>query len=70
MKFPGFGDNHKATIQDLAISTGKRVILGELGMKLKETTLELLGSSKKLLVNKNDIMMIGGIKTRSRSSES
>uniref|UniRef100_A0A7S0CA82 Uncharacterized protein n=1 Tax=Proboscia inermis TaxID=420281 RepID=A0A7S0CA82_9STRA len=60
VKAPGFGDNRKATMQDLAILTGGTVISEELGMKLEETTPELLGSSKKISVNKNDTVVLDG----------
>lgn len=60
VKAPGFGDNRKATMQDLAILTGGTVISEELGMKLEDTTPEHLGSSKKITVTKNDTVILDG----------
>lgn len=60
VKAPGFGDNRKATMQDLAILTGATVISEEMGMKLEETELHHLGSCKKLSVTKNDTVILDG----------
>lgn len=60
VKAPGFGDNRKATMQDLAILTGATVISEEMGMKLEETEPHLLGSCKKLTVTKNDTVVLDG----------
>lgn len=60
VKAPGFGDNRKATMQDLAILTGATVISEEMGMKLEETDMSLLGSCKKLTVTKNDTVVLDG----------
>lgn len=60
VKAPGFGDNRKATMQDLAILTGGTVISEEMGMKLEETRPEHLGSCKKVTVTKNDTVVLDG----------
>eukprot|EP00977_Amphora_coffeiformis_P014643 scaffold4151_cov162-Amphora_coffeaeformis.AAC.5 len=60
VKAPGFGDNRKATMQDLAILTGGTVISEELGMKLEETQPMHLGKCKKVTVTKNDTVVLGG----------
>ena len=60
VKAPGFGDNRKATMQDLAILTGGTVISEELGMKLEETQPHHLGRCKKVTVTKNDTVVLGG----------
>lgn len=60
VKAPGFGDNRKATMQDLAILTGGTVISEELGMKLEDTTPEHLGTCKKITVTKNDTVVLDG----------
>jgi len=60
VKAPGFGDNRKATMQDLAVLTGATVISEEMGMKLEETELQHLGSCKKLTVTKNDTVVLDG----------
>jgi chaperonin GroEL len=60
VKAPGFGDNRKATMQDLAVLTGGTVISEETGMKLEETTPEHLGTCKKVTITKNDTVVLGG----------
>jgi chaperonin GroEL len=60
VKAPGFGDNRKATMQDLAILTGATVISEEVGMKLEEVQPAHLGTCKKLKVTKNDTIVLDG----------
>jgi chaperonin GroEL len=60
VKAPGFGDNRKATMQDLAVLTGGTVISEETGMKLEEVTPDHLGKCKKITVTKNDTIVLGG----------
>mmetsp|Transcript_15588 Transcript_15588/g.20310 ORF Transcript_15588/g.20310 Transcript_15588/m.20310 type:complete len:578 (-) Transcript_15588:208-1941(-) len=60
VKAPGFGDNRKATMQDLAVLTGGTVISEELGMKLEETQPMHLGKCKKVTITKNDTVVLGG----------
>ena len=60
VKAPGFGDNRKATMQDLAVLTGGTVISEEMGMKLEETTPEHLGRAKKVTITKNDTVVLDG----------
>ena len=60
VKAPGFGDNRKATMQDLAILTGGTVISEEMGMKLEEVTPQHLGRCKKVTITKNDTVVLGG----------
>jgi chaperonin GroEL len=60
VKAPGFGDNRKATMQDLAILTGGTVISEEMGMKLEEVTPAHLGRCKKVTITKNDTVVLGG----------
>jgi chaperonin GroEL len=60
VKAPGFGDNRKATMQDLAVLTGGTVISEETGMKLEEVQPHHLGSCKKLTVTKNDTVVLDG----------
>merc|ERR1712157_128818 len=60
VKAPGFGDNRKATMQDLAVLTGGTVISEEMGMKLEEVTPEQLGRCKKIEVDKNNTVVLGG----------
>merc|ERR1719276_138545 len=60
VKAPGFGDNRKATMQDIAMLTGATVVSEETGMKLEETQPRHLGSCKKLTVTKNDTVILDG----------
>ena len=60
VKAPGFGDNRKATMQDIAILTGGVVVSEEMGMKLEEVTPQHLGSCKKVTVTKNDTVILDG----------
>ena len=60
VKAPGFGDNRKATMQDLAILTGGTVVSTDMGMKLEEVTPADLGSCKKITVTKNDCIVLDG----------
>jgi len=60
VKAPGFGDNRKATMLDLAILTGGTVISEEMGMKLEDVKPEHLGTCKKVTITKNDTVVLDG----------
>jgi chaperonin GroEL len=60
VKAPGFGDRRKAMLQDMAILTGGQVISEEVGLKLENATLDLLGSARKIVVNKDDTTIVDG----------
>jgi chaperonin GroEL len=60
VKAPGFGDRRKAMLQDIAVLTGGQVISDELGMDLKETTLDMLGSAKQVKVDKEKTVIVEG----------
>ena len=60
VKAPGFGDRRKAMLQDIAILTGGQVVSDELGMDLKETTLDMLGSAKQVKVDKEKTVIVEG----------
>lgn len=60
VKAPGFGDRRKAILQDLAILTGGQVISEELGLKLENTTIDMLGTAKRVIVSKDDTTIIDG----------
>jgi len=60
VKAPGFGDRRKAILQDLAVLTGGQVISEELGMKLENTTIDMLGTAKRVIVSKDDTTIIDG----------
>jgi chaperonin GroEL len=65
VKAPGFGDRRKAMLQDIAILTGGQVISEEVGLKLENTTLDLLGRAKKIVVTKDETTIIEGAGTDS-----
>lgn len=60
VKAPGFGDRRKAMLDDLAILTGGQVITDDLGLGLKETTLDMLGEAGKVQVTKDDTTIVEG----------
>src|SRR6476660_5510415 len=60
VKAPGFGDRRKAMLQDIAILTGGQVISEDVGLKLENTTLDLLGTAKKLIVTKDETTIVEG----------
>lgn len=69
VKAPGFGDNRKATMQDLAILTGGTVISEETGMKVETATQEQFGSCKRVKVTKNDTIVLDGAGEKSLIEE-
>jgi chaperonin GroEL len=60
VKAPGFGDRRKAMLQDIAILTGGQVISDDLGMKLENVGLDMLGRAKKVIIKKDDTTIIDG----------
>jgi chaperonin GroEL len=60
VKAPGFGDRRKAMLQDIAILTGGQVISDDLGMKLENVTIEMLGRAKKVSINKDNTTIVDG----------
>ncbi len=60
VKAPGFGDRRKEMLRDIAILTGGEVISSELGLDLKETTIEQLGRARQVKVNKDNTIIVGG----------
>ncbi|MEY4434172.1 MAG: molecular chaperone GroEL [Actinomycetota bacterium] len=60
VKAPGFGDRRKAMLQDIAILTGGQVISEEVGLKLENTTLDLLGRARKIVVTKDETTIVEG----------
>lgn len=61
VKAPGFGDNRKELLQDIAVLTGGQAVLDDLGMQLKETTKEMLGRAKSVKVTKDTTVIVGGM---------
>ncbi|MGF1552202.1 MAG: chaperonin GroEL [Paracoccaceae bacterium] len=60
VKAPGFGDRRKAMLQDIAILTGGQVISEDLGMKLENVTIDMLGQAKKVRITKDDTTIVDG----------
>ncbi len=60
VKAPGFGDRRKAMLQDIAIITGGQVISEEIGLKLENATVEMLGQVKKVVVEKEETTLVQG----------
>ncbi|MBQ4492772.1 MAG: chaperonin GroEL, partial [Deltaproteobacteria bacterium] len=60
VKAPGFGDRRKAMLEDIAVLTGGRVISEEVGMKLENATLDMLGSAKRVVIDKDNTTIIDG----------
>jgi chaperonin GroEL len=60
VKAPGFGERRKAMMQDIAILTGAQVISEEVGLKLENTTVDLLGRARKVVITKDDTTIIEG----------
>ncbi|HMR35944.1 chaperonin GroEL [uncultured Paracoccus sp.] len=60
VKAPGFGDRRKAMLQDIAILTGGQVISEDLGMKLENVTVDMLGTAKKVSINKDNTTIVDG----------
>ncbi len=60
VKAPGFGDRRKAMLQDIAVLTGATVISEEVGLKLENATLDLLGTARKVIVTKDETTIVEG----------
>ncbi|MGA2666722.1 MAG: chaperonin GroEL [Patescibacteria group bacterium] len=69
VKAPGFGDMRKAILEDLAILTGGQVITDAKGMKLEETTMEMLGQARKVISDKDKTTIIEGKGVQARIKE-
>jgi chaperonin GroEL len=60
VKAPGFGDRRKAMLQDMAVLTGAQVISEEVGLKLENVTLDLLGTAKRVIITKDTTTIVDG----------
>ncbi|HKL25107.1 MAG TPA: chaperonin GroEL [Desulfuromonadales bacterium] len=60
VKAPGFGDRRKAMLEDIAVLTGARVISEDVGLKLETATLDMLGSVKRIVIDKDTTTLIDG----------
>ncbi|KFL31148.1 molecular chaperone GroEL [Devosia riboflavina] len=65
VKAPGFGDRRKAMLEDIAILTGGNVVSEDLGIKLENVTLQMLGTAKKVLIEKENTTIVDGAGARS-----
>jgi len=63
VKAPGFGDRRKEMLQDIAILTGGQVIASDLGMELKEATVDMLGTARQVKISKENSIIVGGAGT-------
>lgn len=69
VKSPGFGDNRRNTMQDIAIATGGTFINEEIGLNLESADLTVLGSAKKVIITKDDTIIMGGLGQKEELSE-
>jgi len=69
VKAPGFGDRRKEMLQDIAILTGGTVISKDLGMELKDASVEMLGSVRQAVIDKENTILVGGAGTADAISE-
>ena len=60
VKAPGFGDRRKAMLQDMAVLTGAQVISEDVGLKLENVTLDLLGTAKRVIITKDNTTIVDG----------
>ncbi|MCO4848195.1 MAG: chaperonin GroEL [Yoonia sp.] len=60
VKAPGFGDRRKSMLQDIAVLTGGQVISEDLGMKLENVTIDMLGSAKRIAITKDETTIVDG----------
>ena len=63
VKAPGFGDRRKAMLQDMAVLTGGQVISEEVGLKLENVTIDLLGQAKRVIITKDETTVVEGAGT-------
>jgi len=64
VKAPGFGDRRKAMLEDIAILTGGQVVSEDIGIKLENVTLDMLGRAKRININKEDTTIVDGVGTK------
>jgi chaperonin GroEL len=60
VKAPGFGDRRKAMLEDIAILTGGTIVSADLGIKLENVTINMLGRAKKVMIDKENTTIVGG----------
>ena len=60
VKAPGFGDRHKAILQDIAVLTGGQVISSEVGLKLDQISIDMLGKARRIVITKDNTTIVDG----------
>jgi len=60
VKAPGFGDRRKAMLQDIAVLTGGELISEDIGIKLENVTIQMLGNAKRVTITKDDTTIVHG----------
>ena len=68
VKAPGFGDRRKAMLEDIAILTGGQVVSEDLGIKLENVTLDMLGTAKRVSITKEETTIVDGAGSRRPTS--
>ena len=66
VKAPGFGDRRKAMLQDIAVLTGGQAISEDLGIKLDNVTIDMLGKAKKVMIDKENTTIVNGARQEVR----
>jgi len=69
VKAPGFGDRRKDMLQDMAVLTGGTVITSDLGMELRDTTIDMLGSARQVKISKENTIIVDGAGTKEALKE-
>ena len=69
VKAPGFGDRRKAMLQDIAILTGGQVITAEVGLKLEQVTVDLLGRARRVVITKDNTTIVDGAGDKAQVSD-
>ena len=69
VKSPGFGDNRRNTMQDIAIATGAQFICEDVGQTLETSDLTVLGSCKTVIISKDDTIIMGGAGAKAEVDE-
>lgn len=69
VKSPGFGDNRRNTMQDIAIATGAQFVSEDIGLTLDDAELDVLGTAEKVIISKDDTIIMGGAGERADIGE-
>jgi len=69
VKSPGFGDNRRNTMQDIAVATGAQFISEDVGLNLEDAELDVLGTAEKIIISKDDTIIMGGAGEKAEVTE-